>query len=156
MERCQFDRGQNRAAEYKCALKNMISLELLVWWGPLPLSCHVLWKKGFLHSTCSKSIQMFLNKIPNHQAATILWINSSSPSVSLLFCSYSHLGYGANVGNVGNWGSWKSCKTNSIGLNWIRWRKKKKHSGCPKQLKARDDFKCPYSLLTVPVEQRSC
>lgn len=104
--------------------------------GPFTIVMSCFMKKGFLHSTCSKRIQVFLNKIPNHQAVTILWMNSSSRSVSLLFCSYSYLGYGANVGNVGNWGSWKTCKTDSIGLNWIGWKKKKKHSGCPKHLKS--------------------
>lgn len=128
MERCQFDRGQNRAAEYKCALKNMITLELLVWRGPLPLPCHIV-KKQVFFTLMFFLHQMFLNQIQNHQAVTILWINSSSPNVSILFCLYFHLGEG---GNVGNWGSWKFCKTDSIGLNLIGWG----NNGCPRHLQS--------------------
>lgn len=124
--------------------------------GPFTIVMSCFMKKGFLHSARSKRIQVFLNKIPNHQAVTILWMNSSSPSVSHLFWPYSHLGYGANVGNVGNWGSWKTCKTDSIGLNWIGWKKKRNIVAAQNNWKAKDDFKCPYSLLTVSVEQRSC
>lgn len=35
MERCQFDHGQNLPVEYKSALKNIIILQLLMWWGSL-------------------------------------------------------------------------------------------------------------------------
>lgn len=126
MERCQLDRGQNRAAEYKCALENIITFTIV-------MSCFM--KKGFLHSACSERIQMVLNKIQTHQVVLILWINSSAPSVYLLFCLYSHLGWEANVGDVGNWGSWKTYKTDSIGLNLIEWEKMK-HSGYPKHLQS--------------------
>lgn len=44
MEICQFDHGQNIAVEYKSAVKNVIILELLIWWGPLLLQCYVSWK----------------------------------------------------------------------------------------------------------------